>query len=533
MRHRPSALAPLAAAACWACLVPPAPAQLPTPEEVWHEKPVKVGLRKQLLVDDHVVSQTENLTRELGRAARANGGKPVLVPDRPWENDYFGSFVTVLHDGKKFRMWYCAFNYCAGYAESEDGLRWSKPELGLFDFDPEKIKDGDEFGRGAGFFPLSGTKPVPFKGTKNNIIGKFGQGMTIFRDPNESDPAHRYKACYGVEGSKVKWAAALAHSPDGLRDWKPYNGGEPVTGRASDTVNQMLWDPGAKVYRLYTRHDFGTAGGPLEKRGNRGMTNPDVKADPTNWKTVRAWQFDREGPEEYKRRQIMTLTSWIHEGVNFALIGVYEWPTYPPKGLAGPVEGLARPERDVVNFYVATCRGDDNWDLTWVYAGKPLLPRGPAGSFDRGLIWPPTTVVTWQDKHWLYYGGWPGQHWNFPQPPGIGLATLRLDGFVFLGPQVKAEPGWLITRPFRLDGPRLEVNADAAGGWLAVEVLDEGGRPVPGFALDDCRRLEKADGPRLAVRWQKHDDLSSLAGRVVRLKIHVHDARLYAFQVRP
>ena len=33
-----------------------------------------IGLRKQLLVDDHVVSQKHNVTRELTRATKANGG---------------------------------------------------------------------------------------------------------------------------------------------------------------------------------------------------------------------------------------------------------------------------------------------------------------------------------------------------------------------------------------------------------------------------------------------------------------------------
>ena len=31
------------------------------------EEPVQVGLQKQLLVDDYVIAQKENITRELGR----------------------------------------------------------------------------------------------------------------------------------------------------------------------------------------------------------------------------------------------------------------------------------------------------------------------------------------------------------------------------------------------------------------------------------------------------------------------------------
>ena len=72
--------------------------------------------------------------------------------------------------------------------------------------------------------------------------------------------------------------AALAHSGDGIH-WTPYNHGQPVTHRAADTCNQILWDPEARIYRLFTRTDFGTRGGAGEIRGARSMTNTDVKAN--------------------------------------------------------------------------------------------------------------------------------------------------------------------------------------------------------------------------------------------------------------
>ena len=35
-----------------------------------------------------------------------------------------------------------------------------------------------------------------------------------------------------------------------------YNDGKPVTHRAADTYNQIVWDAEAKVYRMFTRTDF-------------------------------------------------------------------------------------------------------------------------------------------------------------------------------------------------------------------------------------------------------------------------------------
>ena len=73
--------------------------------------------------------------------------------------------------------------------------------------------------------------------------------MSVSIDPHETDPRHRYKAAYYGPGVR----AALAHSADGIH-WSSYNEGQPVTGRAADTHNQILWDPaGAGIPSLYSQ----------------------------------------------------------------------------------------------------------------------------------------------------------------------------------------------------------------------------------------------------------------------------------------
>ena len=47
----------------------------------------------------------------------------------------------------------------------------------------------------------------------------------------------------------------LGYSADGIH-WNAYNDGKPVTHRAADTYNQIVWDAEAKVYRMFTRTDF-------------------------------------------------------------------------------------------------------------------------------------------------------------------------------------------------------------------------------------------------------------------------------------
>ncbi|MFV2067245.1 MAG: hypothetical protein ACC645_09720, partial [Pirellulales bacterium] len=354
---------------------------------------VPLGLNKQLLVDDYAIAEKHNLRRVLGTVTKANEGRPVMVADKPWESGrwgLFGFYGTVLHDGEKFQMWYSPWRFAIAYAESTDGRHWEKPELGLYDFSVDRANKETHFDHNSGFFPRADADPN-YTGKANNIIGIFGDGFSAYLDPHETDPAHRYKAGYG-HLSKI--CACLTHSPDGIH-WTPYNHGEPVTGRAADSYNQIIWDEHAKTYRLFTRNDFATNNN--EVRGTRGMVNSDIKANPTDWKTVRSWKFDREGNQEYKRRQLYSMTDWIHEGIHFALLQVYEWPGNPPRRKTG-AEPYKRHERDVVNFYLATSRDGDHWDLDWVYAEEPLVPRGPDGSFDNDMVFPSSSIVTWQDK---------------------------------------------------------------------------------------------------------------------------------------
>ena len=458
--------------------------------------PVRVGKRKQLLVDDYVVAEMTHVTRELGRAAKANGGKPIFTDG--W---FYG---TVLRDDGRFKMWFRKFdNKHYGYAESTDGVHFvTKAQL-------------------------SGI----------NFAGDVNLAVTI--DAHETDPKHRYKGGYDAPGM----AAGLAHSADGVR-WTPYNGGRPVTYRAADCGNQIIWDEDAKVYRLFTRTDFGSGGGPkastvakdFEVRGTRSMVNPDVKANPADWKLVRHWLFDHEGPKEYLRRQIYSMTVWIYEGVHFALMSVYEFPADVSEGKT--TDRVKRHERDVMNLYIATSRDADDWDLRWVYAGRPIVPRGPNGAFDKDMVFPSSTIVTHDDKHWIYYGGGNERHGTADAKPpvwfeserAIGLATLRLDGFVAL--RAGAEPGTVLTRPFVLEGRTLEVNVDASGGEVWVEVLDAAGKIMPGFAAVDATRHKRVDALRLKPTWKSRTDLSTLDGKVVRLKFHLRNASLYAFQIR-
>ena len=233
---------------------------------------------QHLLVDDQMLAQHDNVRRVLGKPVKSNSGKPIFTAG--W---FYG---TVLYDAGRFKLWFRKpGSQGYGYAESSDGLAFQ-----------EKADV-----------------------TGINFAGDYTLAVEI--DSQEAEADHRFKAAYDAPGM----AAGLAHSADGIR-WTPYNQGRPVTTRAADTYNQLIWDPLKKTYRLFTRTDFGSAGGAGEIRGTRSMTNPDIKADPSHFQLVREWIFDRTGKAESQRRQIYATTCWIYRDIYFALLTVYEHP---------------------------------------------------------------------------------------------------------------------------------------------------------------------------------------------------------------
>ena len=464
--------------------------------------PIAVGLQKQLLVDDYVIESKENVTRELGKVKKVGIVlKPSLDTDfhPSWKKPDgtpvgldFGYYTSVFRNEKtgKFQMWYMAYRSSGvGYAESKDGIHWTKPLVG--------------------------------KGGKNNIV-HLSQGFSCTVDPTLPwGHAEKYKgaADFADRGCRV----ALCYSPDGIH-WSNYNGGKPVSHRAADTHNQLLWDPISKCYRLLTRTDLGGQGGVSESRSTRIMTHTaggDLKKHPTAWKTV----IDKicvEDPGKEKNRwgkprlQLNGMTMWIYEGVYFGLMDVY---TMGQSDCFDGFDYKTRHDDDYMDFYIGVSRDGMNFDKSWIYARKALVPRGPAGSFDKDGVKPPAQIITWKDEHWIYYGGMDERHYSKGRHLNIGLAKLRLDGFVCLSAGEKN--GTIVTKPFKLGGDRLEVNVDAKDGWVRVELLDESGEAITGFSSTS----KGVDELRLTPKW----DMSKLKGKTVKLKFTLQNAKLYAF----
>ena len=104
--------------------------------------------------------------------------------------------------------------------------------------------------------------------------------------------------------------------------------------------------------------------------------------------------------------------------------------------------------------------------LVWDLSGyrRIFLPLGymrneyGGSSFDSGMVFPVTAPAVKDDKLWIYYSGFANHHNTLAKEHTgeIGLATLRLDGFVSLEATSEAS---VITRPVTFQGSSMTLNA--------------------------------------------------------------------------
>jgi hypothetical protein len=132
------------------------------------------------------------------------------------------------------------------------------------------------------------------------------------------------------------------------------------------------------------------------------------------------------------------------------------------------------------------------------------------------------------DEIYLYYGGYArGHKVNRFEERQIGLLKMPRDRYV--AREAGDTPGQMTTPLVTLDADSLALNVDSRAGEVKVEILDEGGRPIPGFSAADCP-LITTDSLAAPVAWKR--PLRPLTGTPVRLRLSLRNARLFALELR-
>jgi len=448
-----------------------------------------VDSKKQLLIDQRFIEDSEGIVLTVNEARKHP--EPVLVADRPWESMCIGGYFTVREEAGRFRLWYDTFasdyrddyddRLC--YADSNDGLHWEKPGLGL----------------------------IEFQGSKdNNIVFEdrsgFGyHGGTVFTDPS-APPSERYKTLYQARGGTRadQWHTCMrgAYSEDGVH-WHKYSG--LLADHLSDTQTVVYYDEGLRRYigyfRLWTKTGRRAVG--------RSETH-DFQQWPRNPALVLA-------PDDTDPADMHMYTNGYHiyhgaaDTHFFIITSFYK-------------------ETDCTDIQLATSRDGINWNRV---DRRPFIRLGVEGDWDSRQIYVGAAVIPMGDEVWVYYTGYRHRHGEaYPNVVSyggkIGVAKVRRDGFI--SADAGYEGGYFTTPLLRFSGSRLELNYDAgAGGFIAVEILGENGYPLKGFSRTECNLL-RGSSTAQTVTWHGGNDISSLANTPIHLRFTMRDSRLYAFQ---
>ena len=479
-------------------------------------EPIDIGSRRELFVDGHLIESLKDARRQLQHPTPR---EIAITHDAPWEGAGSG-YHSVIQDGDRYRLYYRGSMlgienkqlklgrevYC--YAESRDGLTFTKPELGLHE--------------------VNGSK-------QNNVIwtGVGTHNFAPFLDARTDCPQEsRYKALGGLADQGGLFAF---HSADGIR-WSLMRDEPVVTKGAFDSQNLAFWDATAGVYRAYFRtFTAGITTGKVWKPEGFRAIRTATSRDFLTWEHEADLTY-RDSPAEhlytnqiapYFRAPHLLIgfpTRYVERGWSASMRALPELELREDRAAAhlrygtALTEGLLMASRDGVHFdrwNEAFLRPGPERPATWLYGHQFIAWH--AVETASALPGAPREMSLYATEgEWHCKGN------------SLRRYTLRLDGFVSINAPLSG--GELLTKPLTFTGNSLSLNfATSAAGDIRVEIQDAAGAPLPGFTLDDSELLF-GDSLDRTVTWKNGGDVSRLAGRPIRLRFVLRDADLFSLK---
>lgn len=487
-------------------------------------QPLALPQGTHLLGTRDLIEDQWNIEWQLGRPELLD--EPLILPPSPWEGAQGPAKVRRDSTTGRYRMWYTVVHpvsyrhffmhepdpgplpgaYCVGYAESDDGLHWHKPELDVW-----QTPDGRRTN-------------IVFWGCHGGQLGEVLEHVPGGKA--------RFAMAYldlagGVEGLCLAW------SDDGIH-WErdPAN---PVLPCMSDCQNNIVFNPRLGRYVLITR-PYPHASGIYEwdPPGHRHMRRriaASTSANLRDWTPIRVILYPEQG--DLPDFDNMTAMAYGNGFVGFLHV----------------FDGDAGPEQRMTAQLALSSDG-----LHWQKTGDtPFLEPGFSGQeFDARSVIVSGTWLPLDAKRMLLFCATRAQPKAGDPLSAVGrlaAMTLRRDGFVAATPGRRGRTvvrdnatgeqrvaagdstAYLLTREFILPAGGLTVNADASRGAVRVEVVERATtRPYPGFERGECVPFTD-DEVAAPVRWQGAD-IASLAGKPVMLRFILDPgARLYAMRL--
>lgn len=450
-----------------------------------------------LFVNDDWIEST-SLARRF-HSAIYYSGNPVLKAERDWELNATGDPYAAPFSGgvwydevsRKFKMWYSAGGkkkngLITCYAESADGKKWVKPILEV----------------------VPGTNIVDT--TEHDCV-------SVLLDKFESNPLKRYKMFVVAFNSKSSVSMRLKYSADGI------NWGKTValSGELYDRC-AAYYDPFRKKYVLSLKTING-----IHRRSRCYLAGEDPELlvslahrtfDKTSDKFIRYWfNADADDPRHPDfpdiSPQIYNHEAMPYENMTIGYFSVWQGPENDE------CSRLNIQKRNEVLLGWTT--DGFHWDRR---NKKVFLPVGKtADSWNAGNVQSTCgNPLIVGDSLYFYVSGRYNSRPEHASNFSTGLAMLRRDGFASM--ESARTEGYLITKPFKVNGEYLFINADIKGK-LKIELLDECKNEIKGYTA----LLRNVNSTKMQIEWKTGGSLKPLTGRYVRLKFYLSDGDLYSF----
>ncbi|MBM4069380.1 MAG: hypothetical protein FJ271_10595 [Planctomycetes bacterium] len=468
-----------------------------------------IGNRLELFVDDRLIDRMQGANLVLHQPVPR---EIALKMDQPWERVWDElpdaerkkqiargvwsgptpiGFTSVMKDSDVYRLYYTWDRSdqpsMTGYAESRDGIHWTKPKLGIVDFRGSKA---------------------------NNLILSEHKmwAFAPFRDANpKAKPEERYKALAG--GPPL----VAFVSPDAIY-WKKLRQEPVLTDGAFDSLNVAFWDTERKQYVAYYRDYYPSGVAAYEAANLDGVKfNRDIKratsTDFVHW-TKGEW-LDYGGPREHLYTNGITpyfRAPHLYVGLPMRfLFNRKRIADHPYEGLSDAVFMSRRDgkhwDRRFMEAFIKHGSEPENWTERNPLPTWGVVPTGPAE----------------MSMYWV-------EHFRHPTIR-LRRGTLRTDGFVSL--RAGAAGGHIVTKPLTFTGERLVLNyATSAAGSVRVEVLTPAGEPISGLSLEQAPELY-GDSIAEEYRWKSKGALGKWAAKPVRLRLSLKDADVYSLRFTP
>lgn len=459
-------------------------------------KPHPLGLTRHLFIDEFLIAEKKGVTLCVNPPQRK---ELVIIADKPWERGGITSYCNVFWDtiAREYRLYYVPVEldsdpiFCLALATSKDGIHWDKPNLSA----------------------------VAWRGSKaNNIVIDGQREGTVMIDPNGT-PQRRYVFL----SSEPRLRTRLFTSPDGVH-WKM--DAKVISNHHSDSQISTFWDASLGKYVHYPRVGHrGRATGRVETRTMDEVWSEEIPM------VISADDRDPPDTDLYTNSAQKYVRA---DNVYLAFPTPYYHYNPPQRAyLNQPALRLGGKTNDgTIDTQLAVSRDGK----TWMRHRTPYVPLYRHEELDLkivmvfpGLVLRPTHIDQYQGGYAFTHGDTNARRrLKGRELGGIFRLEQRLDGFV--SADFDYEGGSLDVGPLVFAGKALTLNVNtSAAGEGRVGLTDAAGRDVAGFAVNDCEFIN-GDYLEKVVTWKGKSDVSTLAGKPIRLRFQMRGAKLYSFQ---